>query len=90
MDSTTDKIKKGIKEAAGTVKDAAEKVKDKTVRAVDKGKDARSAGRREGERQNRPGLRTRSRTRRETLHAPRQGGAREGWQDTAMRSRPAA
>ena len=25
MDSTTDKIKKGIKEAAGTVKDAAER-----------------------------------------------------------------
>ena len=40
MGKTTNKIKEGIKDAAGAVKGAAEKIKDTAVRAVDKGKDA--------------------------------------------------
>jgi hypothetical protein len=39
MGNTTEKIKKGIKDAAGTAKHAAEKGKDAAVEAVDKSKD---------------------------------------------------
>ena len=41
MGNTTDKMKKGIKDAAGAVKHAVEKGKDAAVRAVDKGKPRR-------------------------------------------------
>ena len=41
---TTDKIKKGIKDAAGAVKQVAEKGKDAATRAVDKGKDTAVRG----------------------------------------------
>ena len=42
--NTTDKMKKGIKDAAGAVKHAVEKGKDAAVRAVDKGEAAAARG----------------------------------------------
>jgi hypothetical protein len=44
MAKTTEKMKQGIKDAAGTVKQAAEKGKDAAVRAVDKGKATAARG----------------------------------------------
>jgi len=44
MAKTTEKMKQGIKDAAGTVKQAAEKGKDAAVQAVDKGKATAARG----------------------------------------------
>src|ERR687885_1379239 len=44
MGNTTEKVKQGIKKAAGTVKEAADKGKDAATRAVDKGKDTAARG----------------------------------------------
>jgi hypothetical protein len=44
MGNTTDKMKKGVKDAASTVKKGVEKGKDAAVRAVDKGKAAAARG----------------------------------------------
>jgi hypothetical protein len=44
MGNTTEKMKQGIKKAAGTVKEAAEQGKDAATQAVDKGKDTAARG----------------------------------------------